>query len=218
MEAGRARLRRRRRPGLSYNGATPKGSRLTVDEELSKLDDNIRRLKIEYEAYFNGGTPRPPNDLAFRVESVIKKHSGGTTEMNFSQRFKFNQLVQRYAVHADLWRKRLKAKEEGLAWFGAVRRSGAEAAPDPTAVRVAWENPDEEKESVQRLFEALVTALDRTGRDHSHIDETRFAEFIRKKTRQAQARLGCKWVQFSVSVEEGYVKLKAGRAKGKPAP
>lgn len=187
---------------------------MTVDEELSKLDDNIRRLKIEYEAYFNGGTPRPPHDLAFRVEHVIKKYSGGTAEMNFGQRFKFNQLVQRYAVHADLWRKRLKAKEEGLTRFGTAQRRGAVGSAEPAAVQVAWVNPDEDKESVQALFEALVTAMERTGHDHSHLDAGQFAEFIRHKTRQAQERLGCKRVQFSVSVEEGHVRLKAGRANG----
>ena len=48
---------------------------MTVDEELNKLDDNIRRLKIEYEAYFNGGAPRAPHDTVFRVESSIKKYS-----------------------------------------------------------------------------------------------------------------------------------------------
>jgi len=33
---------------------------VTIDEELTKLEDDIRRLKIEYEVYFNGSTDRPP--------------------------------------------------------------------------------------------------------------------------------------------------------------
>jgi len=30
---------------------------VTVDEELDRLEEGIRRLKIEYEVYFNGGAP-----------------------------------------------------------------------------------------------------------------------------------------------------------------
>ena len=41
---------------------------MTVDEEFNKLDDDLRRLKIEYEVYFNGGSPRPPRDTL----SVLK--------------------------------------------------------------------------------------------------------------------------------------------------
>ncbi len=90
---------------------------MTIDEEIAKLDDNIRRLKIEYEAYFNGGLPRPPHETAFRVERTIKKY-GDASKLNYGQRFRFNQLVQRYAVNNDLWRKRLKDKVEQL--FKAV--------------------------------------------------------------------------------------------------
>src|SRR5437868_3993573 len=37
--------------------------RVTVDEELSILDDNVRRLKIEYDIFFGGGSKKPPADL-----------------------------------------------------------------------------------------------------------------------------------------------------------
>jgi hypothetical protein len=82
---------------------------VTVEEELAKLEDNIRRLKIEYETYFSGGQPRPPHDTVFRVDTTIKKFSDNTGRLNFGQRFKFNQLVQKYAVYNDLWRRKMKA-------------------------------------------------------------------------------------------------------------
>ncbi|MGH9357502.1 MAG: hypothetical protein ACRD10_15370, partial [Terriglobia bacterium] len=87
---------------------------MTAEEELNRLEDSLRRLKIEYEAYFNGGSPRPPHDLVFRVEKIVKKYSAGTLDLTFRQRFRFNQLAQSYAVHGDLWRKKLKLKEEGV--------------------------------------------------------------------------------------------------------
>jgi len=46
---------------------------LTIEEELDRLEENIRRLKIEYESFFAGGSPRPPRDTVFRVETAMKK-------------------------------------------------------------------------------------------------------------------------------------------------
>ena len=41
---------------------------MDVDQELTILEDSIRRLKIEYEIFFNGGAKRLPYDLRWRVE------------------------------------------------------------------------------------------------------------------------------------------------------
>ena len=180
---------------------------MTVDEELNKLDDNIRRLKIEYEAYFNGGAPRAPHDTVFRVESSIKKYSDAS-KMNFGQRFKFNQLVQKYAIHNDLWRKKLKEKEEGRGRFGARRREVEQPKSDGT-VRVVCSDPTAEKENVDQLLKAVVDAKRQVGESVDNIDPMAFAKFVGDKTKQIRDSLGCEKVQFSVSVEEGKVKLKA---------
>ncbi len=39
---------------------------MTVDEELSALDDHMRRLKVEYDIYFGGGSKKPPADIGYR--------------------------------------------------------------------------------------------------------------------------------------------------------
>ena len=179
---------------------------MTIDEELSKLDDNIRRLKIEYEVFFSGGSPRPPRDTVFRVEAVIKKYTDAS-KMNFGQRFKFNQLVQKYAVNNDLWRRKLKEKEEGRGQF-AVLRHEAPAAPQG-GVRVICADPEKEKDKVEQLLKAVVDARRQTGERVDNIDPASFAKFVSEKTRQVKDSLGCDKVAFSVSIEEGKVKFKA---------
>ena len=72
---------------------------MTVDEEFNKLEDDLRRLKIEYEVYFNGGAPRPPHDTLFRVENTIKRYSSDQSKLNFGQRFRFTNLAQKYAIN-----------------------------------------------------------------------------------------------------------------------
>lgn len=184
---------------------------MTLDEELSKLDENIRRLKIEFEAYFNGGSPRPPNDLVFRVESTIKKYSDAS-QMNFGQRYKFNQLVQKYAVHNDLWRKRLKDKEEGRGKFGVQRHELEEPVAKGT-VHIICSDPSQEKDKVEKLLKAVIDAKRQVGERVDNLDPFAFAKFVGEKTQQLKDSLGCASVQFSVSVEEGKVKLKAAKAE-----
>ena len=122
-----------------------------IDEELGQLERDIRTLKIEYEQYFGGGRSRPPNDTIWRIEQSVKRYSERGADMSYGQRFRYNNLAQTYAKYQDVFRKRMKAKEEGLVQrhFGAAARAieqertkGAPPPPrapveQPAAVAVA---------------------------------------------------------------------------------
>jgi hypothetical protein len=180
---------------------------MTVDEELIKLEDNFRRLNIEFEAYFNGGKPRPPNDMLFGVEQAFKKFSNDPSKLSFAQRFRFNQLLQRYAVHNELWRKKLRNKEEGRT--ALHHRHSLEEPSHEAPTRVVCFDPDREPGKVDQLLKALIEAKHRTGESTEGIDPARFQEFLSDKTSQLKQTLGCKKVQFSVAVENGKVKFTA---------
>src|SRR5712672_1412693 len=85
---------------------------VTIDEELKHLDHQLRRLKIEYEIFFNNPQKRPPTDIEWKVLSLIRKFSDGN-RMSFSQRYRYNEMAQRYAIYSDLWRKKHRIREEG---------------------------------------------------------------------------------------------------------
>jgi hypothetical protein len=85
---------------------------VTVDEELGVLDHQLRRLKIEYEIYFNNPTKKPPTDIEWKVLSLLRKFAD-SSRLSFSQRFRYNELAQRYAIFSDLWRKKRRIREEG---------------------------------------------------------------------------------------------------------
>jgi len=110
-----------------------------IDEELGQLERDIRTLKIEYEQYFGGGRSRPPNDTIWRIEQMVKRYSERGADMSYGQRFRYNNLAQTYAKYQDIFRKRMKAKEEGIVQrhFGAAARAieqerkGAQAARPP---------------------------------------------------------------------------------------
>src|SRR6202166_5335382 len=87
-------------------------TRVTTDEELNILETQLRRLKIEYEVFFSNPTKRPPTDIEWKVLSLLRKFSDGG-RMSFSQRFRYNEMAQRYAIYSDLWRKKNRIREEG---------------------------------------------------------------------------------------------------------
>jgi hypothetical protein len=178
---------------------------LTTEEELNRLEDNLRRLRIEYESYFSGGLRRPPRDSAYRVESALKRLAENMGEFNLRQRYRFNQLQQKYMVYGGLWRKRLRDLEEGRA------RQTSAPASESGPFRIVLQAPEAETEKVNQIFDTWMEAKRQMGEPAPTVDREVFAEFVRQKTAEIRQKLGCTSVGFCVKVEEGRVKLKAGR-------
>jgi hypothetical protein len=182
---------------------------MTVDEELTHLEDAIRKLKIEYDIYFNGGTSRPPTDAQWRVESVVKKYSDAS-RLSFAHRFRYNSLVQRYAMFSDMWRQKVKAREEGR----EPPRRREEPRPEPGAARpssfaIQWTDPEQEQDKVERLFNVLVEAKKRCGEAADSLPMDTFKRFVKQKTEQLKKEMACQQVEYVVEIENGQVRLKA---------
>src|SRR3979490_2475368 len=69
---------------------TLRGAMATIDESLSQLEKDVRMLKIEYEQYFGGGKSRPPTDIEWRIETMLKRHGDRGADMNYAQRFRYS--------------------------------------------------------------------------------------------------------------------------------
>ena len=67
-----------------------------VDEELNQFERDIRQLKIEYEQFFGGGKKRPPADIEWRIDLMIKRYGDRGAAMNYGQRFRYSNLLQTY--------------------------------------------------------------------------------------------------------------------------
>ena len=80
-----------------------------IDQQLSRMEDDIRKLKIDFDVYFNGTTRRPPLESRARLESFIKRIADNRN-LSYAQRYYFNTLVSRFTSYRELWRRTLKAK------------------------------------------------------------------------------------------------------------
>jgi hypothetical protein len=84
-----------------------------IDQMLSRLEEDIRRLKIEFDIYFNGSSKRPPLEAKARLDAQMKRLSDNRN-LTFAQRYLLNALVARFTSYRELWRRTLKAKGEDL--------------------------------------------------------------------------------------------------------
>jgi hypothetical protein len=198
----------------------------TIDEELGALERDIRQLKIEYDQFFGGGRKRPPNEIEWRIDLIVKKYGERSGDMKFGQRFRYNNLTQTYAKYKDIFRKRTKQKEEGtvLRHFGAAAKAieaeraqrlaeanarYATAVADASVFRMTCREPEREGEKVEQLFQAFVEAKKLAGEDITRLTHAGFSEFVRKKTKDLQRQKNCAEVEYVVEVVDSQVKLKA---------
>jgi hypothetical protein len=209
---------------------------VTTDEELNLLETQLRRLKIEYEVFFSNPTKRPPNDIEWKVLSLLRKFSDGG-RMSFPQRFRYNEMAQRYAIYSDLWRKKSRIREEGyrrpqdallavqgvrtdveehkphhhvygLSHAAAAGAEGADSAVTSQPFTMHSPVDKVEREQVERLYNTLVAAKKKAGENVSGTLDS-FSTFVQKKTQEIRKQYGCQDVEFSVELTEGHVKLKA---------
>jgi hypothetical protein len=194
----------------------------TTEEDLAQLERDIRQLKIEYEQYFGGGKARPPTDIEWRIETTLKRYSDRGAEMNYAQRFRYGNLTQMYSKFRDMFRKRMKQKEEGTVQrhFGAAAREieaerarkQAEAEKSAAAhlpFAVSWKDPDNEKKKVEQLFAAFRDAKARAGEDTESLTVEAFQKFVRQKTDELKKQKDAHEVEYVVTVEDNHARLKA---------
>src|ERR1700690_3045884 len=175
---------------------------MTVDEELGVLESQLRRLKIEYEIFFSNPQKKPPSDLEWKVLALLRKFSDGA-RMNFSQRFRYNAIAQRYAIYSDLWRKKSRIREEGYRRpqdallsvqgvriaedehkaahhpvYGLSHAAAAAAAGAASSQAFTLHSVDQaEREQVERLYNTLIAAKKKAGENDSGSTDS-FTPFV----------------------------------------
>ena len=187
------------------------------DEDLANLDEWLRRLKVEYDIFFNGHRKKPPEDLRMRVERVVKRLSEASN-MSFAERFRYNTLVTRFYVFRDLWRRTLQEREAGRVQDQRPDEERTDiAAADAGAVEticVSISDPEAEVEKVQQLYDALLRMK---GKHATGVSYPQFAKYISMQTRGIRDKYQCSNVTFTVTLEENAIKFTAtaqGRDEG----
>ena len=211
---------------------TTKGSEF--DQEMARLEAEIKRLEAEYNMFFAGRLPRLPWETRARVEAMVKRYDRSNIR-NTAERFRFSTLQATFQAFVDLWERQLKAKEEGRPLRGrrpaASQTFASPAAPAPPAqhdsdtaapkrrrqadgARVVavttFKDPTAEPDRMKALYEQLTAARKEAG--EKPVPFEAFKQVVRAQVNKLGSGQG--EVAFRVAVQDGKVTLTAKALKG----
>jgi hypothetical protein len=179
----------------------------TVEELLMRLDQDIRRFQIDFERFFTGNLPMPPEQLRIMVQNQIKELR--TVHMKaVAHRFRYNGLEAKFNALLVLFNRRLREYELGR----KTQRSLDAQGPSHDPIKGVIINDQPAVAAVQALFNGLYADSDRAPR----ADFDKFQTYLNKQVAQIRDKTGCDEVSFRVASEKGKLKLKARPIKPTP--
>lgn len=191
------------RPGTPAAPAVPAATRRApaLGETLDLIARDVRQLQVDFERFFNGALPIPPEELRTRIQTQIR--SLRNLNLASVDSFRLGDLEARFNSYNELFNRRLRDREEG-------RRPGAVHAPPPERRRY---DPREgitlggsvEPEAIEALYNGLAS---RPG-DGPKFDLDSFEKYLARQVAALREKTGCDQVQFRLAEEDGKLKLKA---------
>ena len=186
----------------------------TIEQDLQRLEADLKQLEAEYNMYFSGRLPKPPWETRARVEKVVKEFDRAYIQ-NTGDRFRFHTLQSRFSTFIDLWDRGLRAREEGRPGPFAsqpTKKEPERKGPDDRIVHVAsFRDPVREPDKLAELYESLTDARRENGQDQ--IPFHKFAELVKTQVKKLR-ETGSPEVAFRVAVKDGKVNLTARALKG----
>jgi hypothetical protein len=184
-----------------------------IQQDLQRLDLELRRLESEYNMFFAGRLPRPPWQTRSRVEAVVKRYDRAFIP-NYGDRFRFSTIQSRFAALVELWDRELRARDEG-GRPGVLSRPRRETADPKTPDRIlhvtSLHDPAAEEEKLRDLYESLAAAHREAGGEP--VPFPRFETLVRNQISKLRAT-GAPEVAFRVALKKGKVSFTARAMKG----
>jgi hypothetical protein len=196
-------LQRPGAPGVAGNAAAPAARRPApgIGDALDQLSNDIQKLRVDFERFFNGALPFPPDDLRGKVQAQIR-HLRTLSLQSAVDNFRLGDLEARFTSYNELFNRRVRDQEEG-------RHAAARPAPPPEAKRYDPEKGIVFGESVEpEAAEALYQGLATSG-DAPRFDLDSFQTYLTRQVAAIREKTGCSQVQFRLAAEDGKLKLKA---------
>ncbi|MGE5276381.1 MAG: MXAN_5187 C-terminal domain-containing protein [Acidobacteriota bacterium] len=202
------------------------------DRELEVLEEAIRRLGAEYDAFLYGTATKPPVESRKHVEQMIRRLSGVSLDAA-AERYRFATLQGRYTTLTERWERLQGEKESGRrpGLYGhfvpgadrphAAGPVGSAPGNAPNAAGSgSVERPGVSAGADRQLFETYLGARKARGESVEGYDFQKFAQSLARERARLKERLGTEDVVFEVAEREGRVKLIArrGPAEGDAPP
>ncbi len=179
----------------------------SFENEIAVLERGLRALHVEYERFYIGELKVPPVDTRRRIEDLLKLMAGVNVE-RAAERFRLQNVQNRFQSMTELWEKRLLAREEGRPGVGRpLRRPRAAAAESGSDAEVSTSVTRRERKSLMPLFERFCEARRALGEDVSRLRYERFEELLRRQAAEIRKATGSRRLVFEVQTVNGRVRL-----------
>jgi hypothetical protein len=171
-----------------------------IEDAIDNLDLRIRRLKIEYDRFFNGALDRPPEQFRQSINGDIQALRTVHIK-DFSLRFRLTNLEARFNTYCVLFHRRIQEMEEGTL---LERRSsaGPRETFDPLGGIVLDETPA--RGAVQALFDEVYA----NDNDRSDANFTRFQTYLLQQVTNIRQKQVSSRVQGREDETEGEARVK----------
>src|SRR5579862_2771772 len=189
------------------------------DDELDKLEEDIRKLKNKYDQFFTGITKMPPIMERHSVEVYIFELGKQKMREN-ARRFRYNQLLSRYNQFREMWGRKMREREEGPLDFrrrkAALDRPAAPPAEHSAPQRVTSNGagayvkmtPGSNGEAIRDLYDQIESENRKLGK-MPNVTFDQLRQMVEKQSDAVRQRYNVDVVGFRVDVVDGKVKLKA---------
>lgn len=180
--------------------------RLDVRAELDKLEAKIADLKVQFEQYFSGIHPFPPDKLHAEVKRTIR-HLLSAPFKNSEMSFRLRSLESRYRTYNTYFERVLRQREEGSyqrdVFKADIReRHAYEDSRAQTAQGMA-------EKGMQSLFNSYKAALEKQTGMPQNVDFKAFQKSLLARAKDFKAKHAGKKVSFKVVVKDGKVSVQA---------
>jgi len=197
---------------------------MSWDRDLHALEEALRNLNAQYDAFLYGSSHKPPLEVRRRIGQQIQRLSHTESESS-AERFRFTALQVRYNALSERWDRLQAEKESGHRpgiYGHFVRLPGTEGgrAPEPPNARMAAsvEKSDERvarapvapsADSDRELFVRYVEAKRAHGEEEAGLGFERFAEKLADQRAKLKELFGVADIVFDVAERDGKVRLVA---------
>jgi hypothetical protein len=189
------------------------------DRELQRLEDALRSLNAQYDAFLYGSSAKPPVEFRRRVGADIRRLN--TTEPESpAERYRFSTLQARYNALSERWDRLQSEKEAGrrpgiYGHFTRLSSDPAEIPPvrvnerAPVSVKEEDAAPGSDRERERELFERYIEARKARGEDVAGLEFSRFTERLTHERERLKDHFGAVEIEFDVAERDGKVRLVA---------
>ncbi|HEX7705585.1 MAG TPA: MXAN_5187 C-terminal domain-containing protein [Thermoanaerobaculia bacterium] len=189
------------------------------DDELDKLEEDIRKLKNKYDQFFSGIIRVPPAFERHQLESQIHELNRQKFR-DKTRRFRFTTILSRFNQYRELWGRKMRESEEGpldfrrrQALMSQKEAPHPENSPEPRVTSRPADpyvkmTPGVNGAGIRELYDAVRQEHIRLGQKASLTIE-QLAAMVQKQSDVVRAKYNVTTVGFRVDTVDGKVKLKA---------